>query len=218
MQHIISLYDAEILYTDYYLGQLFADLDKRGLMSKTIIILVADHGEEFYEHGKRMHAHSLYNELLQVPFILYHPLLPPARITGQAALIDVLPTILDLLGISYTPSFMPFQGASLTSLLQRRSQERPIISELSLDVVALQEERYKLIYNIPEQRRMLFDREADPSEQEDLAGNLPEKAEELEGAIRRWLAHQAQLAAKVKTESYALDENTLARLKALGYI
>ncbi len=68
--NLVALYDGEVAYTDSQIGRLLAGLRRRGITEDALVILVADHGEEFLDHGKMGHAHSLYQELVNVPLII----------------------------------------------------------------------------------------------------------------------------------------------------
>ena len=89
-----ALYDGAIAYLDAELGRLFAGLELRGLMDDTIVCVLADHGEEFGEHGKVGHGHGLWQDLLHVPWILTLPGRAPARNDSPVSLIDLFPTLL----------------------------------------------------------------------------------------------------------------------------
>lgn len=93
-QYLIDRYDQNLRYLDDQLGDLFDDLG-----SDTPIVLFADHGEEFWDHGDFEHGHSLYDELLRVPLIVRAPGVPAGRITAPVSLLDVAPTVLDLVGV-----------------------------------------------------------------------------------------------------------------------
>jgi len=78
-RHLSNLYDAEILQLDVALGELFDELESRGLLAKSLVILTSDHGEEFFEHGSLLHGRSVYQELVRVPLIMVGPGAPMGR-------------------------------------------------------------------------------------------------------------------------------------------
>lgn len=100
IDHMTAMYDSELLWTDSQLERLFSFLRSQGLAENTLVVLVADHGEEFMEHGDWGHAHNLYQQSLHVPLIITGPGIPPDsvvdRFVGQ---FDVLPTVLDRLDL-----------------------------------------------------------------------------------------------------------------------
>lgn len=95
VEHLTNLYDGEIAFTDECLGRLFDHLRSEGLSENTLIVLVADHGEEFFEHEGLSHGHTLYQEVLYVPLIVVGPGIPSGRVdTALVGQIDVFPTIM----------------------------------------------------------------------------------------------------------------------------
>jgi choline-sulfatase len=100
LSNLVDLYDGEIAFTDAQIGRLLAGLRSRGLSSRTLIVLVADHGEEFLDHGGLGHGHTLFQELLSVPLIVSGPDVPAdyvdSTLVGQ---MDIAPTILAYSGL-----------------------------------------------------------------------------------------------------------------------
>ncbi|MFH1789239.1 MAG: sulfatase [Candidatus Altiarchaeota archaeon] len=127
LDYIISQYDGEIAYVDHLLGQFIGELVRYGLLNNTLIIVTSDHGEEFLEHGHFDHVRTLYDELVRVPLIVWAPTLPEGRrVSKQVMLVDVMPTVLDLLGIKYSGDV---RGLSLVSFVLGGGIERPALSE-----------------------------------------------------------------------------------------
>lgn len=126
--YLSDLYDGEIAYTDARLGELFDGLRERGLYDEMIIVVLSDHGEEFFEHGSFEHD-QLFRENLHVPCLVKLPggQLGGSRISGLTSLIDVAPTLYELLGLRSPPTV---RGQSLTaSMLSRRTPNQPVIAE-----------------------------------------------------------------------------------------
>jgi arylsulfatase A-like enzyme len=124
-------YDAEIRYTDYYLGKLLDALDQHGLRDSTLVVLTADHGESLGEHGYVGHGRRLYEGILQVPLIMRYPkILRPKVIQERVSLLDVTPTILDLVISADRKRKLPgsFTGQSLSKAVQGegRVATRPV--------------------------------------------------------------------------------------------
>ena len=112
MDAYIDEYDAAVHRADRYVGKLIADLERRGLLSRTIIVVLSDHGEEFLEHGRCFHVSTLHREVLQVPLIVVAPGLAPRRVkTLVPASVTVAPTLMQLVGIEDAP----FPGPSLVA-------------------------------------------------------------------------------------------------------
>jgi arylsulfatase A-like enzyme len=110
----IDLYDGEIAYTDHQLGRLLDRLRAGGRWARTVVLVTADHGEEFGEHGTFEHGASVYQPLMRVPLVLRVPGRGPGVVTGVARLIDVGPTLRELTGLPADPDA---QGESLVPLL-----------------------------------------------------------------------------------------------------
>lgn len=101
LRHVIALYDAEILYTDRYIGRFVDALDAAGLSDETLIVVTSDHGDEFFEHGNKGHARTLYDEVILVPLIARLPGRIPAglRVSEQVRHLDIAPTLLSFAGL-----------------------------------------------------------------------------------------------------------------------
>ena len=125
---VINLYDDSIRYFDNSFGRMLDILQARGVLDKTIVILVSDHGEELWDHGTFGHGHSLYQDVLHVPLMIRYPaLLAPERVKFPVHLLDVAPTVLRLAGIK---SEVEFSGENLLPyILNRRVPSRPVFFE-----------------------------------------------------------------------------------------
>ncbi len=111
IQRINAIYDSDVSYQDMLLGKLLAKLDELGIADQTMLIVTADHGEEFWEHGICGHGNTSREVLLHVPLVIhYPPLFPGGVVRGGAEGVDVLPTLIDALGSEPNPTM---QGASL---------------------------------------------------------------------------------------------------------
>ena len=221
-QNMIDRYDAEIVYLDTELARLFERLESTGLDGRTLLLVVADHGEGFYEHGMWGHGHSLYDEELRVPLAMIHPARIEAdrRIDSPVRMVDLMPTVLDLLGI---PAPAGVQGRSLTGLLQGEAvEDLPCYSEIEWSgkqYDSLRKGDRKLIREIGG-ASWLYDLASDPGETTDLSARDPGSAAAMLGEIERIrsLFIESRIAREKDEESEILDETTRDRLKALGYI
>jgi len=118
LNRFVSLYDGEISYTDYYLGMFLKKLKDLDIDKKTIVIITSDHGEEFGDHGTwGEHIHTLYNELIHIPLIIKSPTLQPGVKLNPVSMVDVAPTILDLVGIKKP---VEFKGESVLQDLHNK--------------------------------------------------------------------------------------------------
>jgi arylsulfatase A-like enzyme len=184
-EHIVALYDGEIAFTDEAVVELLEGLEQRGLADNTLVVFLSDHGEEFFEHGGFEHGHCLYDEVIKVPLILRMPGIIPAgvRLSRQVRLIDVAPTILDLVGI---PAPAHFEGASLKPMLTGNggppARENCLLPPGVAFSEALMHGREqksvtafptKLIHSMDSGEDLVFDLEQDPFELEDLGSGSP---------------------------------------------
>src|SRR5439155_832410 len=106
LDHVIALYEGEVAWVDAHVGAIMHALEASGLAEKTLVIVVSDHGEEFFDHGNIGHRHTLYEEAVRVPMLLRLPRVLPggAAAHGPVSLTDLLPTVLDILGLSPAPT------------------------------------------------------------------------------------------------------------------
>jgi arylsulfatase A-like enzyme len=177
----VDKYDASILFVDSQIGALCEELEKRGLADDTWIIITADHGEEFLEHGNERWGHgvTLYQEVLRVPLIFHHPSEAASgkRVRRQVRLIDVAPTILDLLRI---PILQDMEGVSLaddvaeTAAVER--QDLVAFSQVGLndaapdkDLIAVTTPEYGYILDLVSGDEELYDLKSDPGETRNAA-------------------------------------------------
>lgn len=122
-EHLESMYDGEILYTDHQIQRLLTELKNRGVMENTVLIITADHGEEFLEHGGVGHGHALYQEQIHVPLIMAGSGIQRGRtVDTPVGLYDIMPTVLTLFGI---PVPETVEG---TSILEAVPEERYVPS------------------------------------------------------------------------------------------
>lgn len=238
-EHLIALYDGEIAWTDQYVGRMLDDLDALGLRESTIVVLVSDHGTEFFEHGRKAHRQTLYDEVIRIPLIVRHPgrIAPGRRHADQVRIIDVLPTIMDLAGLGEPPDVM---GQSLAPLFSGAELRRDTlaISELFSDsrrltpdgrweprnpgfplqqrLRSFRRADHKLINDLNRQRAELFDLRVDPGEQRPLADHDAAESRDAEQG-RAWLRAFMRAWPAGDAES-AIPPEVLAKLKSLGYV
>lgn len=216
---LLALYDAEVAWTDHQLGVLIDELRERGLWDDTLFVVVADHGEEFLDHGHWEHGRTLFDEQLRVPLMIKPPagVGTPRRVAGPAGHVDLAPTILDALGVDYDPAQL--DGRSLWPALvgaTDQSTGATSLSHLELADESLRSVvagRWKLIEDLKRQREMLFDVDRDAGELDELLQEEPLRAGVL-GQERRRLERTLEAES---AEELELDEETKKQLEALGY-
>ncbi|MEO0248754.1 MAG: sulfatase-like hydrolase/transferase, partial [candidate division WOR-3 bacterium] len=185
----LDLYDGEIAYLDSELQRLFAFLESPEIAEKTLIILTADHGESFREHGQLAHSSMSYQEVIRVPLIIRYPGRKPERVETPVGLIDITPTILKFAGIE-VPTW--YEGRDLFSSSVRA--RRPIFTETQRTApgpiffnYAMIDGDWKLIYDFVANTFELYDLKEDPGERRNLIEINREKAAELKRILTRWI-------------------------------
>ncbi len=222
-----DLYDAEIRYTDDQLGRLWTWLAESGHGEDTIVVVVSDHGEGLGEHGRMGHGHVLYDELIHILFILRIPALievpfeRAGRIPDVVRLVDVMPTLLELLALD--PGDLPLQGSSLIALLEGRKEPRLAFSHADrselTELYAVRRGGFRLIYDKLSGERWLYDLTSDPDEERDVAAEHEELADELQSALEAQMEQDAAIAGVLgEGGARGLEEDTRAELEGLGYM
>jgi arylsulfatase len=202
---LIARYDGEIRYVDEQFARLREGLERLGLWDSSLVVVVADHGEEFWEHGGFEHGHSHYRELLHVPLIVRRPGTAPALREERVRQLDILPTVLDFTGTE-PPGGLP--GAVLGSAAAAHS-----VAEGSLwagDLLSVRSAEGTLIVDPRTGARQYFGPD-DPGETSSLGSSHP-SAVRL-GALLDELPGPAE--ALVPWE---LTEEQRERLRSLGYL
>jgi arylsulfatase A-like enzyme len=239
VKQAVDRYDAETAHNDNSIEQLIEKLRELGILEQTLVIVLSDHGEEFLEHGWTTHGHALYQEQTHVLWLMWNPKLLPAprRITDPVQLIDVMPTLLDQLGI---PAPSVVQGTSRVALIRGESVPAgPVFSsrrseigtpppnplpESWTDTVARLDGEWKFIYrprgaDFGLKQRELYQRKNDPNDRRDVAEQHSDLTEKLTSEVREWIAAQEELRALLGTGGQSeLDAATLERLRSLGYV
>ncbi len=221
-----DLYDGEIRGVDDALRTVVGRLTQRGLMDHTVLVVTADHGEELEDHGRMSHGQTVYQELLQVPLVIRSPRLPAGRRPGRASLMDVVPTLLDLLGIDRAGDDL--DGVSLAGALgagaattAAPAADRPFLSYLDfVDGTGLSLIRgaRKLVLGKNPYRKELFDLAADPHERTNLLGRPGTGAvfAQLAGDLARLFNGYSK--ASFARSDATIDNYLVKRLAGLGYV
>ena len=219
--HLEALYDQEIAYFDDQFGKLMELFESRGLAENPLIVVVADHGEEFGDHGSALHGYTLYEEQLHVPCVFHDPRrAEPRRIETITRNVDLAPTLLAQLGVS---SDEPFQGEDLSPLLNGRSggDPLPVFAQSSLRAVRIvQASSYQaygwkyIAHTLPEEREELFDLSTDPLERRNLVFEDPDRAEKM----RQGLEAMLRTMPVVEGGLVELTSEERQSLRALGYL
>jgi arylsulfatase A-like enzyme len=218
-RHLKALYDAEIREVDESLAAFMNALNGRGYLDNTLIIILSDHGEEFFDHGGVLHSRTLYDELIRIPLIVVGPGIPAGkRIEEQVQLIDVMPMILDACGIRPPREI---EGKSLLPLISGdaadweqvafaeadKDNEKPDIKR------AVRTEKYKFYYDRLTGEEYLFDLSLDPAETESILDAEPELGKMHREQLREWMDTKRGNPKKI-----VFTESEKELLRALGYL
>ncbi len=222
LQHLIALYDGEIAWTDRHVGRILEELDALGLAEDTLVVVTADHGTAFFEHGRSAHRNALFDELLRVPLVMRLPGGVPAgvRVASQVSTIDVVPTVLDLLGLGVPADVM---GRSLVPALGGAESDELAVSELATlgqEQRSFRRSGRKLIVDGTTQLGQVFDLARDPGEQQPVARATDPAIQAAREDQRRallWLEGW-RAALPALDAGPELPAEVLGHLKSLGYV
>lgn len=228
----INVYDANLRYADWAVGEVERLLEAAGVLDQTLLIITSDHGEAFGEHGYLWHTRALHDEASWIPLIIEFPgeAPPTSRINSLTQTIDVLPTLFDLLKVEYPADLV--EGKSLLPLLGGSAEEvnpYTVIESFFPHKYLVRDARYALVVYDSPAWRALYDTESDPEQRLNIVEENPEKADELLDAFRAFAVEhgerpQAFLDAEMSAESPgAVGQETLPRdlrerLRSLGYL
>jgi len=220
IQYLKDIYDEEISYTDKYIGNLIETVDKLGLKDNTIIIITADHGEEFMERGGFGHRSLLYNELINVPLIIYTPFdnnLRGIRVKDNVEIRNIAKTIVDMIDIPNNP----FSGQNLLSKTEASTNDSYIYSNVYKNDEVLKEtvisKNHKLIKDYNDQIFELYDLKDDPDEKNNLFGSKQYGIQNLQTTLLTKLSEIKKNRSQ-KLQEVELKEEDVKKLKALGYL
>ncbi len=218
IERAARLYDGEVAYVDAQIGRLLAELERRGQLDNSIVVVTSDHGEEFLDHGGFEHGHTLYQELTHVPLILSAPgRLAPARVATRVGLIDVGPTLCELAGIAPPATAA---GRSLVPWARGAGPgpAEPVLAHGNFWGPALESlivGPHKLILPAdPAGAPEVFDLERDARETTDL---VPTRGDLVSLLVERFGRARERLAREARGVEVELDPARLDLLRTLGY-
>jgi choline-sulfatase len=236
--NLLDFYDASIHWVDRNIAFLMGALQDQNLADKTMVVIMSDHGEGFWEHGQEGHARTLFKEVQHVPLII----IPPFKIPGgvvvneQVANVDIWPTILDILDL---PPLERAEGKSLLPLIAAQGStpppadklaaltDRAVFSQLDLSwgkvdapsdsiTAIVKGDHRAIVRQTQEAQQWLFDRSSDPMELKNVVDEQPEVYADLRSEIQAFLDYEPENA--VETREIELDDMALHQLRALGYV
>jgi arylsulfatase A-like enzyme len=216
-EHVLGVYDDLAGQADEHLDRVFRALARLRLLDDTYVILLADHGERFFEKGVRgSHGGDHYENVLRVPLAIWGPGIEPRSIDSRVSLSDVAPTVLDLLEVD---SDAQFSGSSLVPLLDGVGGDRTVLSEFILwgePQTALMRDGWKYIRR--EGREELYFIPDDPTEDHDKSASEPEVLISMRAEVEKQVAAADSRFAGLTYGTTTLDPRTVGSLKALGYL
>lgn len=236
IRNAVDRYDGEISHNDRQLQLLLAKLKQLAILDNTIVVILSDHGEEFFDHGWTAHGHTVYQELTHVLLLISGPGIQPRRIDEPVQLIDVMPTVIDLLGLR-APALV--EGQSLTPLLRGAKFDRrgiivssrfaavspeSLVPENQVDDFAIINPQWKFIFRnkatgVNVKRLELYERLHDRAETSDVAAKHPDEVGQMMSSLHSWINAQNKIRALVGSPgSSELDRATIEHLRSLGYL
>jgi len=231
MAWVLSQYDGEIRWTDDTLGQLFGALKSRDLWKDALVIVTADHGEEFFDHGRKGHKNNLFAETIRVPLVVKYPDGEGGgrRDSRLVSHVDVLPTILDLAGAK---AEMPLPGISLRSeprpgraIYQELLETWYLVAPESGEAERRSQQWYAIrrgdLKYVTSSRGLhaLFDVREDPWERRSILGERPEDAASMQQSLDRWSKEMERFASFFSRGGTSrLTPAQLENLRSLGYV
>lgn len=219
--HLEDLYDEAILSFDTGLRSLYADLESRQLLDRTILVVASDHGENFFEHGYVKHCYTVYGTETHVPLLMHLPSVAEAGVFDDAVQnLDIVPTLVDYLGIAVDDLY--FEGRSLRPLIEGRPFENLAYSMMGV-YRAIDDGRHRVILDLSGNRGVfgwaLYDLQTDPGETENLLSTRPAEV------IRTFRRLREELESRMEAEGRAGIDEQLERarefeerLRSLGYL
>ncbi|RMF94771.1 MAG: tetratricopeptide repeat protein [Candidatus Schekmanbacteria bacterium] len=217
--YIDNLYLGEVAYTDMCIGMIIKELKKLDLYDDTLFVITADHGESLGEHGEQTHGIFIYDGTIHVPLIIRDPTssIRGKKIDTQVRLVDIFPTVLELMGIDYKGET---DGVSVAGFFEGKEvDENPSYCEAEIPksfywnaLKGIRFDGWKYIFG---KNKELYNLKDDPSERINLIEKESSKAKQLFTILKRIVANKRTF--KKESNIKPLDEETIEKLKALGY-
>ena len=219
-QYPSDTYDAEIAYMDQQVGRFLKAVKQKSPPQKTLVILLADHGESLGDHGEYQHGIFLYDSTVRIAWVMTGPGIPGGvRVQQQARTIDVLPTILDLVG---GKASSVVQGASLVPALYGKqvptqySYEETLYPKFAMNWAPLHGIHTADWMYVRAPKPELYDLKSDPGELNNVIDSHPREYRELENQLK--ILSQVGSDGTDKIVSNQMDQQTMERLRSLGYV
>src|SRR5262245_43013180 len=217
---LAGAYDAEVASADLEVARLLNWLAEAGARDNTVVVIVGDHGESLGEHQEQQHGFFVYDATMRVPLIVAGPGVRARVVPDQVRIVDVMPTILELLRITPATASASIQGVSLLPAVRGQHLDLLALSESWYpryhygwsELTAVSDGRYTFI---AAPRRELYDTQADPGETHDISAENPRLADALDRALQQMTAKTTAAQPQAPQE---VDPDVEERLRALGYV
>jgi choline-sulfatase len=204
----LDRYDSEIAFTDFHINRIIELLKEKDYFKKTIIVIVADHGEEFNDHGGEGHAQTLYEEVIHIPLIIYMPGAKHKVLENIVVMTDIAPTLVDIAGLSKPEEF---DGQTLFE-----KEDMIVYSEnyrnnrIQKGII---EKKYKLIFDGKNNKTELYNLERDPYEKNNIITLEEEQSMKLKNKLFKYYFNKS-----IEVEKIRLNQETIKILEGLGYL
>lgn len=210
IDYLVGLYDEEIASFDAHFQVLLDELRKSGRMDDTLLIFTSDHGEEFLEHGHIKHCRTLFDSSIRIPMLIHFPGVEPKVLKQPVQNLDLVPTILDYLGIG--TEGLKLEGESLRPLIEGTGSLDPYQYGMQGTLRSASDDRHKLIHDLGKGSFELYDLQSDPKEKTDRLRQERRAFHGLREMLTAWLG---------RTEGRGKAEESLEaerKLRSLGYL
>jgi arylsulfatase len=229
-RRLMSNYCTEIKRLDVEIARFFRTLKDLGVLDRSLVIVFADHGEEFGDHGLFGHVNKPYDELIHVPFMMRFPKgcdVSPRTVNARVRLLDLVPTVLDFLEAPLSESIPEqLEGESLLPVI-RGSRENTEFDTVFIEKeargtdkiqIGVMSDSWKYIYDGVADTKELYNLELDRGEKNDVLNHHPELAKEFDRMATEHLTELSKRSQNINLPSLELDDEVQERLRALGYI
>jgi arylsulfatase A-like enzyme len=221
---LIALYDSEISFVDFHIGKL---MEKFAFESDALIIITSDHGEEFLEHGYLGHGNNLHKETVAVPLILKQPSSSKKKTVDRYVnLLDIMPTILDLLNINFPDQTLGESVLKRKGILRWFKKIIPKKKTWDYNFIELDKGQHSLksimtpewkyIFNHQDNTEQLYKIDEDPLELYNIFYKEPERCRQFWKQLFHWVSQSKKYPPRKRSVTLSPEEEE--KLRALGYI
>jgi arylsulfatase A-like enzyme len=215
------LYNGAIRQVDDAIGRLHRELDERGLIDDSYLAVTSDHGEEFLEHGGVKHSGQLHSELVDVPLIISGPKVSERVVEEPVQLLDLAPTLLNIADVSVPDQYLGNDHSATIQGQTAATSSSPVISETPAAneerLVSVRNHDFTYIRNCETDNKMLFDRDADPSEQHNICEEYPSVTRDLNSVVKEHIEFVAENRIANGERSEDVSPDIKQQLANLGY-